>query len=676
MDRNRFILALTLSLVVLVGWQVAVRYISPPAPQPPISETLSPTEPPKPTPKQAIPPPPLPTLSTTTSPEREIEIATPYWKARFSSKGAVVTSWVLQKYRIDGMERSITAADGSELELVPRDVIGKLGAPFSVKLPWAPELAGQLNQANFQISASEEKIELRSGDQREVTFSYSSPAVVARKTFKFYGDGFVVDVTAQATTPAGDQRVELVLGPRIGDQSDKRTNGSYSTPAQVIAFNREGKRDSVVGTSITPPFGKITALNAEAKQIQIDKPLADSVDEINIVAGDEHVLVGSTRVLSRENNSHVLTLESLPQQAMIGNGVAQGVDTLSKGYSWAGIVDHYFTMVAIPQQPFDQLTLSNAQLKTLGDDQPPREYPSVAVPVRADSETHIFVGPKDRQLLAEVGGRLRVDLEALIDYGFFSFMVRPIVPAIGWALDGLARVFHNYGWSIVGVTVVINLFLSPLRFYSSKKMKKAAKHQPRLKELQERMKKLKENPKKSEREMLELQKEQMALMKEANPLGGCLPMLLQMPIFWAFFIYLTISLDVRHAPWILWLKDLSTADPYHVLPIVMCVTMIASTKLTPQPASADPSMKMQRIMMTWLMPIMLTFFFFLSAPSGLVLYWMVSNVVGVVVQLVINKITAEPEAGPPDSGTKVQKPNKKGQSATRASDKAVVGSAR
>jgi YidC/Oxa1 family membrane protein insertase len=278
--------------------------------------------------------------------------------------------------------------------------------------------------------------------------------------------------------------------------------------------------------------------------------------------------------------------------------------------------------------------------------------------------------------LAEVGSQLRVDLEALIDYGFFSFMVRPIVPAIGWALDGLARVFHNYGWSIVGVTVIINLFLSPLRFYSSKKMKKAAKHQPRLKELQDRMKKLKESPKKSEREMLELQKEQMALMKEANPLGGCLPMLLQMPIFWAFFIYLTISLDVRHAPWILWIRDLSTADPYHVLPIVMCITMIASTKLTPQPASADPSMKMQRVMMTWLMPIMLTFFFFWSAPSGLVLYWMVSNVVGVVVQLVINKITAEPEAGPGDP-TPAQKTDKKGKGAKRgASEKAVVGSVR
>jgi YidC/Oxa1 family membrane protein insertase len=118
-------------------------------------------------------------------------------------------------------------------------------------------------------------------------------------------------------------------------------------------------------------------------------------------------------------------------------------------------------------------------------------------------------------------------------------------------------------------------------------------------------------------------------------------MILQLPIFWAVYLYLGSSLDVRHAPWILWIHDLSRSDPLKILPIVMCVTMIASTMLTPQPASADPSMKMQRIMMTWLMPIMLTWLFFFSAPSGLVLYWMVSNMVGVLIQLFINRRTTE-----------------------------------
>src|ERR1041385_7565659 len=133
-------------------------------------------------------------------------------------------------------------------------------------------------------------------------------------------------------------------------------------------------------------------------------------------------------------------------------------------------------------------------------------------------------------------------------------------------------------------------------------------------------------------------------MKEANPLGGCLPLLLQLPIFWSVYMYLGMSLDVRHAQWLGWVHGLSKPDPLKILPIVMCVSMIASTKFTPQPANADPAMKMQRVMMTWLMPVMLTYFFFLSAPSGLVLYWMVSNLVGVGIQLLINKRNADRES--------------------------------
>jgi len=207
-------------------------------------------------------------------------------------------------------------------------------------------------------------------------------------------------------------------------------------------------------------------------------------------------------------------------------------------------------------------------------------------------------------------------------------------------------------------------------------MKSAAKHQPRLKELQERMKALKKNEKKNEREIQELQREQMGLMKEANPLGGCLPLLLQMPIFWAFYIYLQQSLDVRHQPWVLWIHDLSIADPLKILPIIMCVSMIGSSMLQPQPAAADPSMKMQRMMTTWLMPIFLTWLFFFSAPSGLVLYWMVSNLVGVAIQFAINKYTAEQpavaeveKAGKAEKGGKSGKEHRKG----KIQEKEVVG---
>src|SRR5205085_8654331 len=150
--------------------------------------------------------------------------------------------------------------------------------------------------------------------------------------------------------------------------------------------------------------------------------------------------------------------------------------------------------------------------------------------------------------------------------------------------------------------------------------------------------------------------------------------LLQLPIFCAVYMYLGMSLDVRLTPWLGWIHDLSKPDPYKILPIVMCVTMIASTKFTPQPASADPAMKMQRVMMTWLMPVMLTYFFFLSAPSGLVLYWMVSNMVGVGIQLLINKRNAEPDAGVAAGDSAAS--SRTSQSAIRPKGKAKAGKER
>jgi YidC/Oxa1 family membrane protein insertase len=651
-----------------MSWPLIMRFMAPraidePAPIPEAQRSAE-QQAIVPTGKKAAPPAPAATQTktqtqSTQAAPRDITIKSEsgYWRVTLTNRGAVATSWILSKYKEDGVERDISGADGRELQLIPQEIMEPLSAPLSLRTPWLPELAKQLNNVNFQIEgigANEREITLGSEDQRVIKFTYVSPTVTATKSFTFRGGSFVFDLTADVKSNGGEQPVEIILGPRFGDQSDKQT-GSYSTPPQVIAYTRDGQRQAILGARITPPFATVTAVDQSSNQIELDKPLAPDVSEIKVTADKGATFIGYARVLNREASGQRLTLDQLPAGTSKGLGVAQGVDTLRNLYRWAGVTDHYFAMLAVPDHILPEISLTNVQLKP-EQDQPPVDYPAAAIPVGATSATHIFVGPKDRQLLAAVGRDLDANLGALIDYGLFSFAVKPLVPALAWALNGLARLFHNYGWAIVGVTVLINLVLSPLRFYSSKKMKKAAKHQPRMKELQDRMKKLKENPKKNERELQELQQEQLALMKEANPLGGCLPMILQLPIFWAVYLYLGSSLDVRHAPWVLWIHDLSTSDPLKILPIVMCVTMIASTKLTPQPASADPSMKMQRVMMTWLMPIMLTWLFFFSAPSGLVLYWMVSNMVGVLIQLWINRkttdLTADAATGALTSGGK------------------------
>jgi YidC/Oxa1 family membrane protein insertase len=667
-----------ISAAVLVGWPVLMHYFNPQQPpedlvqfQPEV-EQQQPASPAPTKTDQAKPPTPTATdtVQTTNVGAREIIVDTHFWTIKFSNRGGVATSWILKKITVDGKEREIKAANGESLELIPNDsvdssgAIEKLGAPLRLHLPWSPETASQLSHVNFAVSGLPENqntISLNPGQTLDLKFSYSSPSVTASKTFTIHADKLTFEAAADVKVNGSEQPVYIVMGPRFGDQTEKQ-GGSYSVPPQVCAYHLDSKAKRVIGGSITPSFTKITGIDPSSNRIRIEKPLAGDVDSVKILGPDGAQLLGYARVLEREEGSRLLALDSIPQGAAVGNSIAQGTDTLREGYRWAGLVDRYFAVVVIPSRSVNEIVLTDAKLKVHQEEEP-RDYPSLAVPLFAGEKAQIFVGAKDRKLIQEVGTEVGASLDPLIDYGFFSFMVRPLIVPIEWALESLALVFHNYGWAIVVVTVIINLALSPLRFYSSKKMKQAAKHQPRMKELQEKLKKLKESPKKNEKEMLELQREQMALMKEANPLGGCLPLLLQMPIFWAFFIYLTVSLDVRQQPWMLWIKDLSKADPYYLLPIIMCITMIASTWLTPTPQSDDPAMKMQRVMMTWFMPILLTWLFFLSAPSGLVLYWMIGNVVGVLIQLAINRLTKEPTAetpAPVKSGAEARKMNRRG----------------
>jgi YidC/Oxa1 family membrane protein insertase len=650
-----------LSLVVLMGWPTAMRYLYPTPPEPVEEPGLFKDSAQPPTASNSVAQPVTPTAQTPVTAQSAqaalrdpITVVTPFWRATLSNHGAVATSWVLKKYKEGDTIRPISAADNSDLQLIPQNIpedkTDLIGLPLALRSPGSPQLADRLNESNFQvegIGADEKEITLAEGDApRDITFISSGGATTARKTFRFYSDRMVFDVTADLTTNGAQQPVELIIGPRIGDQSDKQT-GSYSTPPHAVAYTRDGSREQVLGSHITQPVANIKSVDTAGNQITLDKPLAGNVSRIKMVDAKNATFVAASQVVEVIGDGHTIRLDQLPATVSPGQGVAPEWDTLTHGYSWAGVSDHYFAMLAVPPQPVGEITLTNLSLQASEAGQPAQEYPAVAVPVNSTLPTRIFVGPKDRELLEEVGRLLNTNLGAVIDYGFFGKIIRPLIPALAWSLNTFNKFFHNYGWAIVATTILLNLFLFPLRYSSSKKMKKAAKHQPRMKELQDRMKKLKENPKKYERELQELQQEQLALMKEANPLGGCLPLLLQMPIFWAVYMYLGMSLDVRHEPWVLWINDLSRPDRLGILPVVMCVTMIASTMITPQPASADPSMKMQRIMMTWLMPIMLTWFFFFSAPSGLVLYWMVSNIVGVAMQYVINKWTTEPtsEAG-------------------------------
>jgi len=303
--------------------------------------------------------------------------------------------------------------------------------------------------------------------------------------------------------------------------------------------------------------------------------------------------------------------------------------------TWAGTEDNYFALVAIPARPLPSANFAtHARKEVLKGEEITRRFIAVTLPVNEPGEFTVFAGPKDPPVLLALDARLGgVALEEVINYGYFSSVVKPLITWVLMpALQAVHRLTGNYGVGIIVVTLALNLFFYPLRRSSTLRMRKASALQPKMRELQEKMKGLKKN----DPRLQELQMEQLRLMKEANPLGGCLPLLLQLPIFWAMFVLLTVSLDVRQAPFVAWIDDLSSPDRWHVLPILMCASMIVSTLVTPAP-STDPSQRIQRFMMAYLMPILLTYLFFWRAPSGLVLYWMFSNLVGIAQQLLINR---------------------------------------
>ena len=228
--------------------------------------------------------------------------------------------------------------------------------------------------------------------------------------------------------------------------------------------------------------------------------------------------------------------------------------------------------------------------------------------------TRLYMGPKEtRRITAAAPG-----LELTVDYGWLTAISAPLY----WLLDKIHSLVGNWGWSIIILTIMIKLVFYPLSAASHKSMANMRKMTPRIKTLKERYG---DDKQKLNQAMMKLYKEE-----KINPLGGCLPVLIQIPVFIALYWALLESVELRQAPWILWIKDLSAPDPYFVLPILMGVSMLVQQMLSA--VAMDPMQK--KIMMA--MPIVFTFFF-LFFPSGLVLYWTVNNLLTIAQQYAINK---------------------------------------
>jgi YidC/Oxa1 family membrane protein insertase len=275
-------------------------------------------------------------------------------------------------------------------------------------------------------------------------------------------------------------------------------------------------------------------------------------------------------------------------------------------FRFAGIDDHYFLAAALNPGPA-RIEFRPTPIAGAGETQ--RLLLSQTITLQKGPENvRFFYGPKQFDLLRSVDA----ELVRAINFGIFGFLAVPLLGALQWIYGFVG----NYGWSIVILTILINIAIFPLRHKSVVSMRKMQAVQPQMKAIQDRYAGLKATDparQKMNTEIMNLYRE-----KGVNPASGCVPMLLQFPVLLAFYSMLSQSIELRGAYFGAWITDLSQPDPYYVVPVLMAITMFWQTKITP--STADPAQ--QRVMM--IMPLMFTVFF-LWAPSGLVIYWFVSN---------------------------------------------------
>ncbi len=284
---------------------------------------------------------------------------------------------------------------------------------------------------------------------------------------------------------------------------------------------------------------------------------------------------------------------------------------------WTAFQNKYFAAALIPEQGIKSARVVKKSAEEI--------YVSLdfeSVQSAASTRHLLFIGTKNLETLENSGHKLF----RLIDYGWlgnkFAFLVKPMLKALNFFYG----IIGNYGWAIIGLTFVIKLILFPLTHKSFKSMKGMQKIAPHIKIIQERHK--------GDRE--KINQEMMGLYKKykVNPLGGCLPMLLQIPVFISLYHALFFSIELRGAPFMLWIQDLSVQDPYYVTPVLMGATMFLQQKLTP--STADPVQ--QKIFM--FMPILFTFLF-ITFPAGLVIYWTVNNLLTIAQQYYIYHIAKD-----------------------------------
>lgn len=464
--------------------------------------------------------------------------------------------------------KKYTDNKGKPLDLVNQAASQAYGFPMST-FTYDEGLRNKLNSALYVVTDS------ASADNHSVTFEYADGEVDVRKTFVF-------------------------------DQTGKVGSG-YIVKAEVTV-TRNGQ---FVAAFPAWPAG-----------------FGDEVNQFAYAAARIDYLPANTE--------KVVRLSPDKKGEKLGN-----FHTISGPFNWAGTIDQYFATVFLPDNPQQAALVQFRNSIDIPED-PEKPDPNKTAKVEVlgaaagnlagPTSTRIFVGPKSLDVLESIhsspvaGQTNPPNLGSVIDFGFFSILSKPLFLWLKWTQSHLVP---NWGWSIVVLTIIINLAMLPLRISGMKSALKMQKIQPQVNAIKNKYKNL---PMRDPRRQ-EMNVEIQALFKAqgVNPVGGCLPMILQLPFLWAFYTMLGVTTELRHAPW-LWVKDLASPDPYYVLPILIVVTTWYMQKMTPN-AGMDPA---QQKMMNVFMPLMLGWISYRLA-AGLGVYWITGTVIQAVQQLIMNR---------------------------------------
>jgi YidC/Oxa1 family membrane protein insertase len=482
---------------------------------------------------------------------------------------------------------------------------------------------------------------LVAGEERDVVVDTSTvtatfatrQAVLKSWRLKHYNDGAgqPLEMVPQDLAPEVERPFALAFADPLDSTLAARAVFRASAPgldatrdAQTVAFEYRDANGLAITKSFSfdPAHPYVVSFSVRAERS--GKPL-DPVVRLGAIGPAGH---------SGSSTSYVAPPRAIIAKDVDGDPERIGAKDLAKpdeathtgAFPYAGADEHYFISALVRPQDPTRIEYRAITGPAEGD-KPGKQL--VAYSARfpsAASNTRLFLGPKDFGLLQAVDPLF----VRAIDFGMFRIIVVPLLDALKW-INAWAG---NYGFSIIILTVLINAAMFPLRHKSVVSMRKMQEIQPEVKAIQDRYAKLKMSDPARQKMNVELMNLYRA--KGANPASGCIPMLLTFPVLIAFYSLLSVAIELRGAPFAGWIRDLSQPDPLYITPILMGATMVWQQKLTPM-TTADPVQ--QKMMM--FMPVMFTVFF-LWAPSGLVLYWFVSNLWAIGQQLVTNRIIGPP----------------------------------